>query len=59
MRARLLGKFVVIAATLGLVIAAFIQAVTTTEFKQHRAKRAIAFSVLALVGATSIRYFED
>lgn len=59
MRPRTMGKFVLVVATLGLAIAAFTQAVTTSEHKDYRGKRAIAFAILSLVGATSIRYLED
>jgi hypothetical protein len=59
MRPRLMGKIVLIVATLGLGAAAFVQAVTTSEFKAYRGKRAVTFAILALAGAASVRYFED
>jgi hypothetical protein len=59
MRPRLMGKIALIVATLGLAVAAFVQAVSVNEHKVYRGYRAISFAILAVAGATSVRYFED
>ena len=59
MRPRMMAKIALVIVTVGLAVAAFVQAVATDQGKEYRGKRAISFAILSLAGAVSVRYLED